>query len=992
MYASSFLPAAIRRSFGSLLGLLALALTPVGASAQTYYVSPVGSATSSGVSSAPCSLERVKALIAANNSNMNQDMVISLAGGTYDLSDTGFTLNESHSGSNGYSVIFKPATTADVPVFSGSQEVSDVGWTSVGNGIFKKNVGILRFRQLYVNGQRAVRARTPNKVDDINLSNYATVTSRDTTNNTLFIEASLIQNWARFSKVEMVMLDYWYTYRVHPKSFATNAGMAAVSFIDPDSYLLFHHIKAKSWYSPMPFYFENALEFLDLDNEWYLDETNGDLYYKPAGGSMSGNAMSLPKRGTLVNLAGTAAAPIHHVRFEGITFQNTTWTLPSNYPLLATQGVQFLYHGPGRTNIIPTTEPPYTGGMVMSYSHDVDVTGSTFTGMGYAGIVVAVGGQNLRLRQNTFTNMSATGIMIDALKTPNPTDDNVCKNILIAGNLFQNYGIDYQNGFGILSHFVRGMVIEHNYIRDGRYMGMQTGAQSGGDIDVGMRDNQTRYNRIENVMRLMVDGAAIYTLAMQRNSNVFENYTIGLNSNNSWMKAHDFAGSSVRALYFDNNSAYLTAERNKLDVGEIVFRQGSPGAQSHDITLINGGKTTDQGVANRAGLNNLTDLTTNLAAGQPTSSANRYSSITGPDKAVDGNPITIYSTVAGGALDSWWQVDLGQAYTLSRFEIVARNDLNQSAARQDYVIKGSNNVDGSNATVLAMSESAPWADRGTWIASCRSTQDFRYVRIEKTFMNFSEVRVFGRLALSTADAVPNLALGKPSTALSTAGTGYEADKGNDDLTSSVYAAASSSGTILPWWQIDLGAAYNLTRAVVVPRFDVNQPNERRYFQVQASNSSTFSTFVTLAGQSSTDYGSSSLWDHILTPPAAYRYVRIIKSVTGPLVFAELRLFGSLSVALGTTPAAREIILSPDYLYPNPAMGQQAITLELSGHEKALEAGQATVLDSQGRQLRTYSLRPDEPVQVQVRDLAPGVYLLRYTSVHTIIVKRFVVGQ
>ena len=75
MYAPTFLPAATRWSFGSLLGLLALALAPVRASAQTYYVSPTGSASSSGTSSAPCSLERVKALIAANNSNMSQDMV-----------------------------------------------------------------------------------------------------------------------------------------------------------------------------------------------------------------------------------------------------------------------------------------------------------------------------------------------------------------------------------------------------------------------------------------------------------------------------------------------------------------------------------------------------------------------------------------------------------------------------------------------------------------------------------------------------------------------------------------------------------------------------------------------------------------------------------------------------------------------------------------------------------------------------------------------------
>jgi hypothetical protein len=37
-----------------------------------------------------------------------------------------------------------------------------------------------------------------------------------------------------------------------------------------------------------------------------------------------------PRLETLLRLGGTASAPLHHIQFRGLTFEHSTWLLPSN--------------------------------------------------------------------------------------------------------------------------------------------------------------------------------------------------------------------------------------------------------------------------------------------------------------------------------------------------------------------------------------------------------------------------------------------------------------------------------------------------------------------------------------------------------------------------------------------------------------------------------------------------------------------------------------
>ena len=108
---------------------------------------------------------------------MNSDIVVNLCGGTY-FQDSVFQLGPEDSGRNGFSVVWQ-AASGEKPVLSGGKEITGWALFDKEKNIYKTNVGSLKFRQLYVSGRRAVRARTPNMTDSVDKGPYARILSWD---------------------------------------------------------------------------------------------------------------------------------------------------------------------------------------------------------------------------------------------------------------------------------------------------------------------------------------------------------------------------------------------------------------------------------------------------------------------------------------------------------------------------------------------------------------------------------------------------------------------------------------------------------------------------------------------------------------------------------------------------------------------------------------------------------------------------------------------
>ncbi len=121
---------------------------------QEFFVSPSGNDSNSGNQSYPfLTITRAQQAVRNLTATMTGDIIITLAGGMYQLT-AGLMFNQSDSGQNGYQVIYRNAV-GETAIISGGVPI--MNWTLGTNGIWSAPSPVSDFRQLYVNGQRAVR-------------------------------------------------------------------------------------------------------------------------------------------------------------------------------------------------------------------------------------------------------------------------------------------------------------------------------------------------------------------------------------------------------------------------------------------------------------------------------------------------------------------------------------------------------------------------------------------------------------------------------------------------------------------------------------------------------------------------------------------------------------------------------------------------------------------------------------------------------------------
>ena len=231
-------------------------------------------------------------------------MVVYLRGGEYQLAST-LLFDQDDSGVNGFNVIYR-AYPGEKPVISGGQRIT--AWVpAAGEGIYKTQVRSLRFRQLYVNGKRAIRARTPN------VASYYKLRSWDAGSKRIEISASEIGGWQNLNQVEIVILgkgvnqaslriESFSVFAIGKYFEVSDAVLANNSFYHRFLRRVINTLGASAFVLPReperrrifeqryprkesrPYYFENAFEFLDEPGEWYLNTTTNEAVLPATGG------------------------------------------------------------------------------------------------------------------------------------------------------------------------------------------------------------------------------------------------------------------------------------------------------------------------------------------------------------------------------------------------------------------------------------------------------------------------------------------------------------------------------------------------------------------------------------------------------------------------------------------------------------------------------------------------------------------------------------
>jgi hypothetical protein len=171
---------------------------------------------------------------------------------------------------------------------------------------------ITPFRDLWINGRRARRARTPNE-------GYFRVEAAGPDNRTSFVvPATDLQQVSEPATVEVAFLHDWSMSRI-PLA-RIDAAARAYHFIAPIGAAQPQF--AITNFEPNPRYFlEGAREFLDAPGEWFLDHSGDKIYYMPREGESPETSEAVaPQLEQLVIVCGEGDQPVTNLLFQGVAF------------------------------------------------------------------------------------------------------------------------------------------------------------------------------------------------------------------------------------------------------------------------------------------------------------------------------------------------------------------------------------------------------------------------------------------------------------------------------------------------------------------------------------------------------------------------------------------------------------------------------------------------------------------------------------------------
>jgi parallel beta-helix repeat protein len=521
------------------LALTLLCLAPAAWSQTTLYVSTEGRADWSGRIAAPnaqCTDGPLPTLAAARDTirslrsmGVREAVTVLVRGGTYYLAEP-FVLAPEDSGTPKEPIVYA-AYPGERPIISGGRKIA--GWRK-GQGPLWVADTPWHFRQLFISGRRAQRARTPNfgffRIDG--------PSSQDKPFKLTFRGNDVRKSWEG-GEVEVIALLAWAEIRM-PIVSVDEAAHIAVLTGDP---------RPSNKEIDARYFIENAADALDAAGEWYLDRNAGMLSYRPlAGEDMSKEEAIAPALTQLVRLEGNPAQGqfVRHVSFRELGFRHSDWTMvPQGYA--DTQAA-----------IRAATAFEAIG------AEDCAVERCVFTQHGGYAVWFGRAAKRNRIVGNEIFDMGAGGIKVGE-ETQRQNEAEQSFDNVVTDNHIHDLGLVYPAAVGIWVGQSSRNTISHNHIHDLYYTAISVGWTWGYGPNQS-KGNAIEYNRLHRVGKdMMSDMGGIYTLGVQPGT-VIRNNLI-----------HDISSFTYGGwgIYPDEGSSEMLVENN------VVYGCKSAGFHQH---------------------------------------------------------------------------------------------------------------------------------------------------------------------------------------------------------------------------------------------------------------------------------------------------------------------------------------------------------------------------------------------------------------------------
>lgn len=576
--------------YKNILFFASLIVFAVTTNAQNIWVGVNGADTNNGTIEKPFAtlaqaLRKARDLRRLNDSSIQSGIHIYLRSGTYFLNEPVFIRPEDAGTKQSPTII--SSAPKEKPIISGGVKIN--GWkklTSTVNGLPANAVGkiwvadvsnennsLCVFRQLWVNGVKAVRAKSEpgEKMNRIISWNHQT--------KECWIPTPSTPDLKNVKGMEMFIHQWWETAILRIKNIEVHGDSTKLSFYQPESRIQSEHPWPAPWISKetgnSAFYLTNAIQFLDEPGEWYLNATEQKLYYYPREDENLNNAEVIASNlETLINVQGNIEHPVSNIIFKNISFQHTNWLRPSQYGLVPHQEGMYMLDAyklkPEGTLLRKTLENQAWVGrplaaITVNYADNIGFENCEVQHVASTGIDFNKAVHHSFIEGNLLKDIGGNAVLCGVFSDesaeihlpylPKDTSE-VTGDISINNNLITNAANEDWGCVGIGAGYVYNATIKHNELCNLSYSGISVGWGWNSQENV-MHNNFITANKIHHYGKHNYDCAGIYTLSAQPNSVISENYIDSIyKAPYAHLPSHWFY------LYTDEGSSKITIQNN----------------------------------------------------------------------------------------------------------------------------------------------------------------------------------------------------------------------------------------------------------------------------------------------------------------------------------------------------------------------------------------------------------------------------------------------